>query len=438
MKRALIVTGLTLGLLTATVGTAWADSVDTAIDELRNTPVYVDPAATLEVDENAVTDAIGSHQMRVALLPPDAGSPTSVIGRLHEEIGAGTYVVFVGQQVAAASEDLPPGSADRGATDAVAANSADIASGDATSSLVDMVTRFDEAARAGAGQEQGQGQGQEPERNAVPNRTAPAKESGGGGTVLLVILGIAVVGIVGAVVWSRRRKRKAQEKLIAERRAEIMPLYDRLANDVSTISPGGDEVAQQALADASERFTSTGAKLATAKTDADFDACHRTVVEGLYAARTARTALGLDPGPELPSPSTAGDRLTGPGEVTVNGQTYQGYPDYQPGAPNYYPGGNGYGAGWYSFPFWETMLIGSMMTGGFGAFGGWGGGGFGHGYESGYDQGMDDATDQMDSGGGEGGDFGGGDFGGDFGGGDFGGDFGGGDFGGGDFGGGDW
>jgi hypothetical protein len=119
---------------------------------------------------------------------------------------------------------------------------------------------------------------------------------------------------------------------------------------------------------------------------------------------------------------TTGERLTEESEVTVGDKTVRGYPDYTPGAPYYFGGGAGYGAGWYSFPFWETLLIGS-------ALGGWGGGWGGGGYDAGYNQGYDAGQDQND---GNGGDWGGG--GGDWGGGGGGGDWGGG--GGGDGGGG--
>ncbi len=71
----------------------------------------------------------------------------------------------------------------------------------------------------------------------------------------------------------------------------------------------------------------------------------------------------------------------------------------------------------YGTPFWETLLIGSVLTGG---LGGWGGGGFGSGYDSGYQTGYDAGQNAADDqgAGGVGADWGSGDVGGDWGGGD--------------------
>ena len=51
----------------------------------------------------------------------------------------------------------------------------------------------------------------------------------------------------------------------------------------------------------------------------------------------------------------------------------QGYPSYTPGAPYYFAGGGGYAGGWYSFPFWESLLIAEALSPGWGWGGGWGG-----------------------------------------------------------------
>ncbi|HEV2887006.1 MAG TPA: hypothetical protein VGX49_08870, partial [Jatrophihabitans sp.] len=146
-------------------------------------------------------------------------------------------------------------------------------------------------------------------------------------------------------------------------------------------------------------------------------------------ARTAREALGLDPGPELPALAQSNaPQLSQAQQVDVGGQVVQGYPTYTPGAPYYFAGGGGYMGGWYSMPFWQTLLIAEALTPGWGwGFGGWGGGwgGYGSGYDSGFEAGRESA--EHDSGGG---DWGGGDWGGG------GGDWGGG--GGGDSGGGSW
>jgi hypothetical protein len=146
---------------------------------------------------------------------------------------------------------------------------------------------------------------------------------------------------------------------------------------VNGLEPGQNPSARQAIADAAERFMSAGSQLASADSVEKYAQARRTTLEGLNAARTARLALGVDPGPALPSIGEPGrDQLDAPRQVTVRGQTYQGYPEYTPGAPYYFGGGYGVPGGWYGVPFWETLLLGSVLTGGWG--------GYGSGYDTGY------------------------------------------------------
>ena len=249
-----------------------------------------------------------------------------------------------------------------------------------------------------------------------------------------VLGGIGVLGAGGAGAWVLSRRRRRQKEMEG-RRAEVLSLYDRLGADVQNLDPGDDPVARQALVDAAERYTATGSQLAHADTHAEYDVARRTALEGLQAARTARKELGLDPGPDLPPIApTYGDQLTSPQQVQVGEKSYQGYPQYTPGAPYYYGGGGGYPGGWYSFPFWETVLLGSVLSGGLGG----GFGGYGSGYDRGYEAGRDDSQDSgadWSGGGGGGGDWGGWSGGGGDWGGGGGGDWGGG---GGDSGGGSW
>jgi len=226
-------------------------------------------------------------------------------------------------------------------------------------------------------------------------------------------------------------------------RAEVDSLYARLGSDVSTLNAGSDAVTQQALVDASERYTATGSLLADPRaTPAVLAQAKRTAIEGIMATRIARQRLGLDLGPDpMPTPPPSAPQVQGSQPVTIDGQAYTGYGQYQPGAGHYFGGGSYQGSyipgGWYSRPFWQTAAISAV------AFGGLGhalGGGFGgDGYERDDDGGSggggwggDDRPNGGDWGGGGGG---GGDWGGGGGGGDWGGGGGGGDWGGG---GGDW
>jgi hypothetical protein len=182
-------------------------------------------------------------------------------------------------------------------------------------------------------------------------------------------------------------------------RADAEHWYDLLGGQVLNLTASTDETARQALSDASERYNAAGAQKARAHTAAGYRSVRDTALEGLYFVRAARTAMGFDPGPELPPTSAqtqAGELRAAQQFVTQDGQTIEGRP--QPTANNrfYYPGGIVGGrrmpGGWYNQPFWKGALLGgaaavggSLLLGGLaeaigGGFGDndWGGdGGFG-------------------------------------------------------------
>ncbi|MEV4704089.1 hypothetical protein [Actinoplanes sp. NPDC049316] len=249
---------------------------------------------------------------------------------------------------------------------------------------------------------------------------------------LLLILVLIVVAI--ALAW-RRGSAAREQRHLDDARAEAQRWYERLGGQVMNLH-ADDPAARQALADASERYNAAGGQLQQARSVRQFQLARESALEGLAYVRAARTAMGLDPGPDLPPllSSQGAGQLTREREVTVQGHQYKAGP--QPGVdtPYYYPGGRVQGrpvpAGWYSTPVWKTALgAGAGVLGGMLIFDALLSPGFGDmGYGDGYQDGFQDAA----------GDFGGGDQAGDFGGGDQGADWGGGDFGGGDFGGGDF
>ena len=276
----------------------------------------------------------------------------------------------------------------------------------------------------------------------------------------LLILVIAVVGAIALAMWSSSRASGTRSAAsLADAKADARRVIERLGGQVLNLT-GSDSASQQALADASERFTAASSQIDQATTAKQAMLAKESAIEGLYYVRAARTAMGMDPGPELET--IAGQKSAGTvtedRRVQFEGREIEASPMPSQRTPNYYPGGRVAGrpvpAGWYSEPWWKPALragawgIGSVllfdamfsgMSGvGYSAAGfenGFGSGfdqGFGAGYDQGLDQGMGDG------GGDAGGDMGGGDFGGggwDGGGGDLGGGFGGGDMGGGDFGG---
>jgi hypothetical protein len=274
----------------------------------------------------------------------------------------------------------------------------------------------------------------------------------------LLLLIAVVTGTLGFTMWrSSRVSGTRTATSVADAKADARRVIERLGGQVLNLT-GSDQASQQALADASERFTAASSQIEQATTAKQAMLAKESAMEGLYYVRAARTAMGMDPGPELESIAgqKAAGTVTEDRRVQFEGREIEASPAPSPRTPNYYPGGRVAGrpvpAGWYSEPWWKpalragawglgsVLLFDAMFSGMSGV--GYGAAGFENGYGTGFDQGFDAGYDQgLDAGAGDGGgDFGGGDYGGgDFGGGDFGGgDFGGGGFGGGDFGGGDF
>jgi hypothetical protein len=265
----------------------------------------------------------------------------------------------------------------------------------------------------------------------------------------LLVLILVVVGAIGLVVWrASRNSANRNAASLADAKADARRTIDRLGGQVINLT-GTDDASKQALADASERFNAAGAQIDQATTAKQALLAKESAMEGLYYVRAARTAMGMDPGPELESLSgqKSAGVVTEDRRVEFEGREIEASPNPTERTPNYYPGGRVAGrpvpAGWYSEPWWKPALVagawgvGSVFL--FSAlFSGMGGVGYdAQGFENGYGDGYADGFDAGQDGGDMGGDMGGdgGGWGGDsWGGGDSGG-WGGGDFGGGDFGG---
>ena len=272
--------------------------------------------------------------------------------------------------------------------------------------------------------------------------------------VLLVLILVVVAAIALAVWSSSRASGNRNAASLADAKADARRLIERLGGQVLNLD-GTNDASNQALADASERFTAASSQIDQATTAKQAMLAKESAIEGLYYVRAARTAMGMDPGPELETitgQKSAG-AVTEDRKVQFEGRDIEASPVPTDRTPNYYPGGRVAGrpvpAGWYSEPWWKTALVagawgvGSMLlfdslfSGMHGV--GYGASGFENGYGSGFDQGFDQGYDQgLDAGqgGGDGGGWGGDSGGWADSGGGWGGDGGGlGDFGGGDFGG---
>ena len=252
---------------------------------------------------------------------------------------------------------------------------------------------------------------------------------------------LVVLAIIAGGFWLVRQHQAGKTRELDDAKSDARRWVERLGGQVLNLV-GTNDAAKQALADASERYNAAGSQLDQARTPAQARGVTETAYEGLYYVRAARTAMDLDPGPELPPlPGQArAGAVTEEREVDVEGQHYSASPNPSERNAHYYPGGNVAGrpvpAGWYSQPWWKPALVaGAWGVGSALLFSAMFSGMAGSAYADGYSDAM--AADMAaggdgsgDAGGDAGGDMGGdagGDFGGDMGG-DFGGDFGGGGF----------
>jgi LPXTG-motif cell wall-anchored protein len=303
------------GILLVTARPAVAD-VDQAISTLRSANLYVDPAAGAKLDQNAAESELSSS-IKIAVLPSDAGNAGQLAIRIGADVDTSqrlTVGVFVGRTFNAASSELCPGRASQLASRAVADNRSQLQSNSDLTKTIKDFARLIAAAPKGCSNGNGSTGGS--------STSEDSSSTGGSGWATLGVLGVLGAGGVGALVWRRKRK---DRQALADARALIQPYYDRLAADVSSLQPGNNATARQALADAAERYNSGGSQLATATTLAQLGGARRSILEGLQAARTAREALGLDPGPELPPlAESAAPQLSEARQLDVGGQAVQG------------------------------------------------------------------------------------------------------------------
>lgn len=266
--------------------------------------------------------------------------------------------------------------------------------------------------------------------------------------VLLVLIVLVIAAVFFAVYSSSKTSGRRSAESLADAKADARRLIERLGGQVLNLT-GSDDASKQALADASERYTAASSQIDQATTVKQAALAKESAVEGLYYVRAARTAMGIDPGPELEllSGQQSAGAVTEDRRINYEGREIEASPTPSQRTPNYYPGGRVAGrpvpAGWYSEPWWKPALVAgawglgsvllfdAMFSGmhgvGYGAQGFEGG--YGDGYSDGLAAGQDGGFDGGDSAGDWGGtDAGGWDGGSDGGGFDFGGDFG--DFGG--------
>src|SRR5690349_22241026 len=127
-------------------------------------------------------------------------------------------------------------------------------------------------------------------------------------SVLLVLIVLVIAAIVFAVYSSSKAAGRRNAESLADAKADARRIIERLGGQVLNLT-GTDDASKQALADASERYTAASSQIDQATTARQAALAKESAIEGLYYVRAARTAMGMDPGPELESLS--GQRSAG-------------------------------------------------------------------------------------------------------------------------------
>ena len=365
MRRSVLLLLTCLALLggAGSAGAQTTLSVSDVVAELEADQVYVERGLVDGLDEGDLRDEVLDSEVQIylAVVPDDLAGRSGGIAALVQDIGS---TIGDSSAVVVVITDRPDVYADNGrdiggrgvnAGAAVRKTNTydDFDDASIESFVADFVAEIDDQASGG----------------------------GGGSSAPAGLVPLLAVGALGGGAYLLIRSRRKNQKQLEDARADVESLYHRLGSDVSLLFAGDDKVAQQALTDAGERYNATGALMAKADTLGEFAAARRTAVEGLAATRLVRERIGLDPGPEVPLPPGSVPALQEPARVKVGEEEYDGAPQYSPERPHYFEGGY-YGSqqvpgGWYASPFWQTLILSSVLNRGYG-------GGYRGGYDGGY------------------------------------------------------
>lgn len=394
---------------------------DRAGSALRNDPLYVDPAALEEIEQEGHSfDESAQDEVRavlrsastpvfIAVLPFEAGEGNEDANTLGSTAGRrGTYLaVLPDGNSHVASDTVPPGAAGDAANDAAAASG-----GDYEAFLIDWVDRVESLAARDAGGAAGTGTG-----------NGTTQPSGGSGLLPLAIL--AAAGGGGFLLYRRNKRQRELADLEVVRGAlddDITAYGEELADlDLDVRDDAVPEEARAEYGRALDLYEHAKSAADGAEHPGHLRPVTTALEEGRWLLACVRARLAGEPVPErrLPcffdprhGPSVADVEWAPPGGVprnvpacqadivrlregadpdsrlvTVNGERRP----YWEAGPAY----NAWAAGYYG-AILPGMLIGTMLGSSLaygpayaaGAEGGWGGGDGGWGDGGGFDGGF--------------------------------------------------
>ena len=436
-----------VALLFALASPAAADPFQNVVSGLKTQRFYLshDSGATMSgADRQAVIGALKNDDSTIRMAVVKANHVTSAsLRQLDLALGRnGTLVLVSGDGskiIAGSHEGLGSGEIQQLVTQARGDSS------DLKSLLLNLNTRLDKA--------------------IADKRSGSATA----GYVVLAILVLIVAGVIGLVLFARKRPREREVRELAELKQNVYEDVTRLGEDIAALNldvrdPNLDPDTRADYGRAMDFYDRAKAAADEARKPDDMHKVTEALENGRYYMTAVRARLEGRPAPEkrppcffnpqhgpsmqdvswappggaprsVPACAADAQRVLSGQEPDARLVTVGGYRrPYWDAGPMYAPYAGGYYSGFGGGGLLGGLLIGTALGSMFG--GGWGGAG---GYDAGYAAGYEAGNDNWGGGDGGWGDGGndGGDGGFDIGGGDFGG-FDGGDFGGGDFGGGDW
>lgn len=419
---------LAVAVAAALVLTAHAyagERIDTAVRALRQSPVYVDPAAELAISRGdqarlrAAIDSAGAGPVYVAILPVAAenetgGDPDGVVQALHDGLNRdGTYAVVVGRHFRAGSQGvLQPGVAGRLATEALDAHRDQ----GVTATLIDFVHRVAAARRNGG--------------------SAPGGGPGSGGGVLIGLLVLGGALFLGLHAVRARRRRQTE---LAEVKAAAHEDLIALADDVQQLEQPveADPKAKQAYEEALDDYAQASSAYDRARQSSQLQAVAGSLEQGRWHMACAEALLAGKPPPERRPPCFF-DPRHGPSARDVDWAPPGGVPRKVPAceacagtvergeepaarevvagghrvpywnAPSYFgPWAGGYFSPFGGAGFLSGLFVGELLGGAYGGwgYGSWGGSGAAGGFGNWSDFGGGMSFGGGDFGGGGGGDF---------------------------------
>lgn len=270
-----------------------AGPVDDATAALRSTSVYLAPAASRNLDVEAVRRAIGTEPIKIAVIPRiESVNDVAVLPRqMAAALPGNTIGVISGRYFYAGSEVVCAGVAGQAAANAIKGNEAALDANntpDNPSDLTKPVSDFVAAIKAA------------PKCPTEAGRLDRYADQPGGGVAQLVTagpddtaqvlpwvlggIGLGVLIVATLVLLTRRRTRGTA----TQHRDEAHTLVRRLGEELAELPEEGD-----ARAEAAAKHGEAEAILVSATTDEQFAAARQAALDGLTAARNARAALDL-------------------------------------------------------------------------------------------------------------------------------------------------